>query len=167
MGAMPNADDAGPFALRIDFPGGAGRTFAGILLPLLAAPVLFYIVRILRSPADTPSRPVKLAVAAVLLTMIVAGFMGTLRLLRRKPTALEVREKSLLLFFGSRVETIEWPTVLAVDQVIVGMVPIHVVHIGSRPMIAIGTGDRAVALAQEIVRRAGLRWIHEPFSAVR
>ena len=162
-----NADDAGPLSLRLDFPAGAGSTFARVLFPVLAAPVLIHEIRLLRAPADTPSRAVGLAVFAVLLALIAAGFLATMRILNRRPTALEVREKGLLVRYRTRVEAIEWPTVKGVEQAILGVVPTYVVHFHGRRRLVVGTDERALALAREIVRKAGLRWIHEPFSAVR
>src|SRR5262245_8902462 len=98
--------------MRVDFPAGAGRIFSYIFFPILAAPILFLFVQTLRSPPDRPSRSVGLTVFAVLLATIAAGFFLTLRILARRPTGLEVRESSLVLFFGSRVEMIDWPIVL-------------------------------------------------------
>ena len=154
-------------AFRVDFPVGAGKLFAGIVFPLLAAPVLFFLVQVVRSPADTRSRSVALAVAAVFLALIAAGFFLTLRLLNRRPTAVEVRDRGLTVHFGSRREEIEWATVKGVEQIIVRMIPAYVVLFHGREKIVVGSGERAVQLAQAVVQRAGLRWIHEPFSARR
>jgi len=154
---MPTPDDAGPVAQRVDFPVAAGRMFAAVFFPVRAAAGAIFL-------ACRASGPVAYA---VFVAPIAAGVFATLALLKRKPTAIEVREKGLVLFFGSRAEIVEWPGVRGVEQVIIGMVPTHVVLFNGRKLLQIGTGDRAVALAQEIVRRAGLRWIHEPFSAAR
>lgn len=167
MTVMPPADDAGPLALRVDYPVPAGKIFAYVFFPVLAAPLLFLLVQELRSPADSPSRSLGLAIFGALLALVVAGFLVTLRLLARRPTALEVREKALVLFFGSRVETIEWPAVKGVEQGVAGVVPGYWVLLQNRPNLAVGMGDRGQELARLIVQRAGLRWIHEPFSARR
>jgi hypothetical protein len=154
---MATADDAGPVALRVDLPVGAGRTFAAVYIPLLA----LGIVVSLGSRGSVP------AVYAVIAAPIVVAVGITIALLKRKPTAVEVREKGLVIHCGSRVDVVDWPKVKGIEQVIIGMVPTHVVLFHGRKRLLIGAGDRAVALAQEIVRRAGLRWLHEPFSAAR
>lgn len=154
---MATADDAGPVAQRVDFPVGAGRIFAAVFLPVLVAAVAIFLA----------FRASGRAAYAVFVAPVVVGVPATLTVLRRKPTALEVREKGLVLFFGSRPEIVDWATVKGIEQVIIGMTPTHVVLFHERKRLLIGTGDRAVALAQEIVRRAGLRWLHEPFSAAR
>jgi hypothetical protein len=161
---VPTPDEPG---FRIDFPAGAGKIFASIVFPLLAAPVLFFLIQVLRSPAGTPSRSVALAVAAVFLAGIAAGFFLTLRMLARRPTAVEVRDQGLTVHFGSRREEIDWASVRGVEQIIVRMIPTYVVLFHGRGDVVVGSGERAVQLAQAIVRRAGLRWIHEPFSARR
>jgi hypothetical protein len=165
----PNpADDAGPRALRVDFPGGPGRTFAWLFFPVLAAPFLVLFLQVLRSPADAPSRSFGLAVFAAFLALIAAGLVLTLRILRRKPTALEVREKGLVLFRGSRAETVGWSEVRGLNLVVFGIVPTHVVLFeGGRRLLPIGSGERARELSREIARRADLRWVEEPFTAVR
>lgn len=89
------------------------------------------------------------------------------RLLNRRPNAVEVREQGLAVYYRSRLEVIEWTTVRGVEQVILGMTPTVAVFFNGRPKLVVGTGDRALALAHEVVRKAGLRWIHEPFSAAR
>jgi hypothetical protein len=87
------------------------------------------------------------------------------RLFNRRPHTLEVREKGLVICWRSRLEFIDWPTVRGVEQVIIGMVPTYEIVIQGRKELVVGSGDRALALVQEIVRKGGLRWIHEPFSA--
>ena len=154
---MATPDDAGPVAQRVDFPAGAGRIFAGVFVPVLAAAAVIFLTCRAAGPV----------VYAVFAAPVVAGVLATMLMVKRKPTALEVREKGLVLFFGSRTENVDWPGVKGIEQVIIGMVPTHVVLFHGRKRLLIGTGDRAVALAQEIVRRAGLRWLHEPFSAAR
>lgn len=89
------------------------------------------------------------------------------RLLNRRPNAVEVREKGLAVHYRSRTDVIEWTTVRGVEQVIIGVAPMYAVLLLGRRSLIVGSGDRAVALAQEIVRKGGLRWIHEPFSAAR
>ena len=159
---MPTADDPGAVAVRVDYPVGGGRIFAYAFFPVLAAPILVFLIQALRSP--TSAGP---AVFAGLLALVVGCFLLTLRLLNRRPTALEVREKGVVLHFGSRTEVLEWPAVRGIEQLIVGLTPMQFVLFHGRPRVAIGTGDRAIAVSQEIVRRAGLRWIHEPFTARR
>ena len=166
MNSMPSPADAGPVSLRLDFPLGAGRRFALLAFPLLAAPVLVFLVHVLRSP-NAPSRSLLLGLAALLLTMAVGGFLFTLRWLNKRPTAIEVREKGLVVHYGSRIDAIEWPTVKRVEQAIFGMVPTYVVLFHGRRKLVVGSDDRATALAHEVVRKAGLRWIHEPFTAAR
>jgi len=152
---MALADDAGPVAQRVALPTGAGRTFAAALIPALAAAAGIFLACRSYGPAAY----------AVFAAPVAAGVAAALLILKRKPTALEVREKGLVLFYGTRPEIVEWARVKGIEQVILGMVPTHVVLFHGRKRLLIGTGDPAVALAQEIVRRAGLRWLHEPFSA--
>src|SRR5574341_1865562 len=144
--------------LRLDFPTGAGRIFAWIVFPLLALPIVFFFIQALRSPADAPGRTVGLAVCSVVLALIAAGLLLTLRMLHRRPSALVVRANGLELHYGSRVESIDWATVRGIEQVIVGMAPTYAVLLVGRSHCVFGWGDRSLAVAQEIVRRAGLRW---------
>ena len=166
MNPMPSPDDAGPVSLRVDFPLGAGRRFAMLAFPLLAAPILFFLVHVLRS-SNAPSRSLALGVAALLLATAVGGFLVTLRMLSKRPTAVEVREKGLVVHYGSRIDAIEWPTVRGVEQIIIGMLPAYAVFFHGRRKLVVGSDDRATALVHEVVRKAGLRWIHEPFTAAR
>lgn len=166
MNAMPSPDDAGPVSLRVDFPLGAGRRFALLAFPLIAAPTLVFLVHVLRS-SNAPSRSLALGFAALLLTMTVGGFLFMLRMMNKRPTAVEVREKGLVVRYGSRSDAIEWPTVRGVEQIILGMVPTYAVFFHGRRKLVVGSDDRATALAYEVVRKAGLRWIHEPFTAAR
>ena len=96
-------------------------------------------------------------------TDLPASFLA--RLFNTRPRALEVREKGLVICWRSRVEVMTWQTLKGVEQVIIGVAPMYAVHFHGRKPLVIGAGDPAVALAQEIVRKGGLRWIHEPFSA--
>jgi len=87
------------------------------------------------------------------------------RLFNLRPHTLEIREKGLAICYRSRVEVMEWRTLKGVEQVIIGMAPMYAAIFHGRRPLVFGSGDRAVAVAQEIVRKGGLRWIHEPFSA--
>lgn len=89
------------------------------------------------------------------------------RLLNRRPNAVEVREKGLVVYHGSRFEVLEWSIVRGVEQIIVGMDPKWAVLFQGRPKLVVGSGDPVLAFVRELVRKGGLRWIHEPFSAAR
>ena len=154
---MATADDAGPVAQRVDLPTDAGRTIAAVFLFLL---VLGFAVFWLSAGTVR-------AVYSVFAGPVVIGAGVTFAILKRKPNVLEVREKGLVLYYGGRTEFVEWARVRGIEQVILGMEPTHVVLFHGRKRLVLGTGDPAIVFAQEIVRRAGLRWLHEPFSAAR
>lgn len=160
-------DDADRPALRIEFPRSPGRRFALFFLPLMAASFLLLLIQMLRSPAEGPGRAAGLAVCVAGAALFAAASVAALRSLKRRPTALEAGEKALLLFFGSRADAVEWGDVKGVEQIIVGMTPTYAVMMKGRKKVAFGSDDRALELARQIVRRAGLRWIHEPFTARR
>ena len=156
MVLMPTADDAGAVSSRVEFPAGSGRKTVLIVFPLLAAGVAALLTLRLVPP-----------LFSLVLVPIVGGFLLALWSLSRRPTALEVRDKGLVVHYRTRVETIEWSTVRGVEQGVIGMVPMYIVLFKGRHKQVIGPGDRSVEFAREVVRKAGLRWIHEPFSAVR
>lgn len=89
------------------------------------------------------------------------------KILSRRPKAVEIREKGLVVYHGSRHEVIEWAIVRGVEQIIVGVDPVYAVLLQGRANVVVGGGDPAVRFARELVRKSGLRWVHEPFSAAR
>lgn len=153
---MSSVDEAGPLVLRGELPAGAGTRFVHVFFLLLAAPLVYLFVRGSRSVA-----------LGVLAAVVVAGYVVALLALSRRPTAVEVREKGLVVFQGTRVETIDWSSVRGLELVVFGMAPTHVVLFRGRRKLPLGTGDRAQDLARAIARTGGLRWLHEPFSAHR
>lgn len=153
---MSTADDAGAVTTRVEFPAGAGRALVWTVFPLLAASNAA-LLAVRRVPP----------LCSLALVPIVGAFLLALRQLNGRPTALEAKDKGLVVHYRSRVETIEWSTVRGVEQVIIGMAPMYAVLFKGRRKQIIGSGGRAEDFAREVVRRAGLRWIHEPFSAAR
>jgi hypothetical protein len=153
---MPPPEDAGPLIQRIECPQAPARAFAAGFFPALAAAVVIFL-------ACRAADPI---VYAVFAAPIVGGVLTMLVHLKRE--AATAREKGLVVYYGSRAEVVDWPTVKGIEQGLIGIASTHVVLFhGGRRRVRIGTGDRAIAAAQEIVRRAGLRWLHEPFSAAR
>jgi hypothetical protein len=96
---------------------------------------------------------------------IPRSFLGSL--FTRRPTAVEVRDKGLVVYTGSRLEVFEWAAVRGVEQIIVGMDPMYAVFIQGRPRTVVGSCERTLPFIHDLVRIGGLRWIHEPFSAAR